>query len=147
LIGKTTESDIWSRHILDAAQLLPLIPKGTKVLTDFGSGAGIPAIILSILAAPEHIEHIHVVEAVGKKTNFMKEAVRTLNLSMTVHNDRIEKITPWPCDVITARAFAPLPSLLNYVQPFIHQKGVKCTKRLRTLMQAGNLITSFTIAS
>ena len=44
LVGKATLEDVWIRHILDSAQLLPLIPKEAKTLADLGSGGGFPGL-------------------------------------------------------------------------------------------------------
>jgi len=123
LVGKTTVDDIWQRHILDSIQLAPLIPKGSKIITDFGSGAGLPAIILAI-CFPQ--KQVHVIESVGKKSLFMAQVSRETELSnVTIHNERIEQLTPWQSDVITARAFAPLPELFTYIMPFL-QKDCLC---------------------
>jgi len=121
LVGKSTEKEIWERHILDSAQLVKYIPKTTKNITDFGAGAGLPSAILAIIL-PD-IE-IHAVESAGKKATFMKEAARLTKSGLIVHNERVEKLTPWQNDVVTARAFAPLDKLLDYVFPFCKKEGL-----------------------
>lgn len=113
LIGKS-EEDIWNRHILDSVQLFPYLKKDTHTLTDFGSGAGFPAIILSILGVPE----VHLIESDQRKSAFLIEASRLSAYKVVIHNERIEAINAWPSDVITARALASLPKLLELVAPF-----------------------------
>ena len=49
LISKSTENDIWERHILDSAQLITLFPSETKTVCDVGSGAGLPGVVLKII--------------------------------------------------------------------------------------------------
>ncbi len=127
LIGRATEADIWQRHIVDSAQLVQYVPKNTQTLTDFGSGAGLPALVLAILAEENHIKQVRAIESVGKKASFMQEAVRLTGARVVVYNQRIEAISPWKSDVITARAFAPLGSLFSYILPFIYQEGEKDT--------------------
>lgn len=126
LIGKTTEAELWSRHIEDSAQLYPLLPDTTRTLTDFGSGAGLPVLVLAIFAHSENRPiQFHAIDSVGKKTTFMEHAARTLGLrNITIHQGRIEQLSPWPSDVITARAFAPLEALLEYTAPFQHAETV-----------------------
>ncbi len=125
LVGRSTLQDIWTRHILDSAQMLPLLPPGQPVLTDLGSGAGFPGLILAILSQAE----VHLVEATGKKARFLEEAARILGVEAHIHQDRIEKLQPWPTDIVTARALAPLDLLLSYARRFgneISRKNPKC---------------------
>jgi len=119
LVGKTTTADLWVRHILDSAQLIKFIPENTKTLTDFGSGAGLPGLVLAILGVPE----VHLIESNGKKASFMQEAARITNAKVHIHNERAETLTPWPSDVITARAFAPMEKLIPIVQPFLTEQS------------------------
>ncbi len=58
LIGKSTIDDIWKRHILDSAQLIKFIKDKNLILGDFGSGSGLPALILSILG----VKNVHLIE-------------------------------------------------------------------------------------
>lgn len=118
LIGHCTEADIWSRHILDSAQLLRYIPEGTKVITDFGSGAGLPGLVLALTGRFT----IHLVESNQKKASFLRQVAALMPKGMvTIHDDRIEKLTPWQSDILTARALAPLPELLDLLSGFIEK--------------------------
>ena len=122
LIGKSTEQDIWKRHILDSVQLVPLIPEHTQTLSDFGAGAGIPGVILA-LCFPDIT--VHLIDSNGKKSRFMQEAARHCHIpNMQVHQCRAETLTPWKSDVITARAFAPLPRLFTYIFPFFAKESL-----------------------
>jgi 16S rRNA (guanine527-N7)-methyltransferase len=119
LVGPSTLKEIWSRHILDCAQLLPLIPAGTTAIADLGSGAGLPGLVLGIIRP----YRMHLYESNGKKASFLREAARLTKADAVVHNVRLETIgspTPAPAaQLITARALAPLPELLNHAQPFL----------------------------
>ena len=52
LVGRNTIGDVWQRHILDSAQLQPLVPDGAQSLIDLGSGAGFPGLVLAVLGVP-----------------------------------------------------------------------------------------------
>lgn len=115
LVGRSTLGDLWRRHMLDSAQLYPVLPQGARVLVDFGSGAGFPGLVLAILGVPE----VHLIESDHRKGAFLREAARVTRASVTVHSARIEALTPFPADVITARALAPVGDLLAYAAPFL----------------------------
>jgi 16S rRNA (guanine527-N7)-methyltransferase len=119
LISPATIPDLWVRHILDSAQLLPLIPKGTINIADLGSGAGFPGLVLAATQSAT----VHMFEANGKKAAFLSETLRQMKCAGVVHRDRLEpsqlsKDTP-RVQVVTARAFAPLPLLLSLAEPFM----------------------------
>lgn len=119
LIGPSTTETIWDRHILDALQLLPLFAGGVRSVADLGSGAGIPGLVLSLAGNLE----AHLYESNGKKTAFLREAIRQTGAKAHVHQVRLEdlpKVTGVPdVDAVLARALAPLRQLLDYAQPFI----------------------------
>jgi len=115
LVGPSTLNDVWGRHFLDSAQLFPLIPESARVLVDLGSGAGFPGLVLAILGVPE----VHLIESDARKAAFLREAARATGATATVHNKRIEAVAPFPADVVTARALAPVNDLLNWAQPFL----------------------------
>lgn len=119
LVGRVTLTDIWRRHMLDSAQLVPHVPENANEIMDMGSGGGFPGLVLAIMLD----RPVHLVEATGKKTAFLREAARITGAPVTVHNCRIEALDPWPVDLITARAMAPLEKLLSYAAPFLALKG------------------------
>jgi 16S rRNA (guanine527-N7)-methyltransferase len=115
LIGRGTVADIWRRHVVDSAQLLPLLPSGARTLVDLGSGAGFPGLVLAILGAPE----VHLIDSDQRKCAFLREAARVAAASVTVHARRIEEVQGFTADIITARALAPLSSLLEHAEKFL----------------------------
>jgi 16S rRNA (guanine527-N7)-methyltransferase len=120
LVGKSTLSDPWRRHILDCAQLCRFLPKGPFSLVDLGSGAGLPGLILAIMTSAARV---HLVEVDGRKAQFLREAARRLGLTnVTVHAVRIESLT-LQADVVTARALAPLAKLLPLAAPLLAPGG------------------------
>jgi 16S rRNA (guanine527-N7)-methyltransferase len=120
LVGPRTIGDIWRRHVLDSAQLRPLIPPKSRVLVDLGSGAGLPGLILAILGIPE----VHLVEADQRKCVFLREAARVTETPVALHAQRLEKVTGIRADVVTARAFAPLPDLLDQAEAFLDTHSI-----------------------
>ena len=118
LVGGDTLDDLWRRHMLDSAQLATHLPT-QGVITDFGSGAGFPGLVLAILLD----RPVHLVESVGKKAAFLREAARLTDAPATIHQGRIEDQPPWPSEIITARALAPLDLLLDYAAPYHQQAG------------------------
>jgi 16S rRNA (guanine527-N7)-methyltransferase len=120
LVGQNTLSNFWLRHALDSHQLYADLPAGTKTIIDLGAGAGFPGIALAILMRDTPGAQITMVESNGKKCNFLRTVIRELSLPATAVQGRAENLAPQPYDVVTARAFAPLPKLLTYAQPFWH---------------------------
>lgn len=115
LVGRTTIGDVWRRHILDSFQLFPLIPDGARTLVDLGSGAGLPGLVLALLGAPGVV----LIESDLRKAAFLREAIRITQAPARLLAGRSDRIAPFPADVITARAVAPLPELLDIVYPFL----------------------------
>lgn len=122
LVGRATLGDAWRRHILDSAQLLPLAP-AARIWLDIGSGAGFPGLVLAILLRDMPGARIHLVESDARKCAFLREAVRITEAAAEVHHRRIEQMTPFVVDVITARACAPLAELLRMAAPFTARGG------------------------
>ena len=123
LVGRESLRDLWRRHMLDSAQLVPLLPERTRSVADIGSGAGFPGLVLAIMGVPE----VHLIEADARKCAFLGEAVRVTETaaSIRIHRGRVEDLDPWPVDVVVARAVAPLTRLLDYAEPFL-RGGTVC---------------------
>lgn len=115
LVGRTTIGDLWQRHILDSAQLMAHLPPGTRRVVDLGSGAGLPGLVLAILGVPE----VHLIESDRRKAVFLAEAIRITRATALLHVRRAEETPPFAADVVTARACAPLPELLDLAAPFV----------------------------
>lgn len=123
LVGKATLEDIWVRHILDSAQLVPLIPRGARRLADLGSGGGFPGLVL---AAMRPDLEIILIESDARKGAFLGEAGRRMALKTPpkVVVSRIEAAPPAAADVVTARALAPLGQLLAWAAPHRADAGI-----------------------
>tara|TARA_R110002020_G_scaffold83397_1_gene206799 strand:+ start:197691 stop:198314 length:624 start_codon:yes stop_codon:yes gene_type:complete len=115
LIGPREWPNIWQRHVWDSLQLLDHIPETARVV-DLGSGAGFPGLII---AAARPDGHVTMMESVGKKTAFLNAAIDAAGLSADVYQGRVESAPASLADIVTARAFAPLPKLLDYASPWM----------------------------
>jgi 16S rRNA (guanine527-N7)-methyltransferase len=110
LIAESTWPDVWSRHIVDSAQLLPLAAEaGEGAWMDLGAGAGLPGIVIAIL----HDRPVTLVESRKLRVDFLNDVVTDIGLTnVTVHGGRVEMVQPGQAAVISARAYAPLDRLL-----------------------------------
>jgi 16S rRNA (guanine527-N7)-methyltransferase len=112
LVAAASLDSVWVRHIADSAQLLPHVPRETSSpWLDLGTGAGFPGLVVAALR-PESA--VHLVESRSRRIDWLKDAAAELGLdNVTVHGARLELIPTFPVRVISARAFAPLPRLLD----------------------------------
>ncbi len=128
LVSSASLKDAWSRHVVDSAQLWPLLPQrpheSARVITDLGAGAGFPGLVLAVLARETGAFKVHLIESDGRKCAFLREAIRATGAPAEVHNSRIEALAPWPSDVVTARGLAPLKKLLPLAIPFLKPEGI-----------------------
>ena len=137
LVSDSTLPVVWTRHVLDSAQLEQYLTPSDRVVLDLGSGAGFPALVLAILDESQS-RTVHLVESDGKKCSFLQAVADACGLQVVIHNERIEKMTVFKADVITARALAALDKLVGYAKPFIGErtrclflKGKKADEELK----------------
>lgn len=126
LVGRDTLAGAWERHFLDSAQLLKLIPRGKRVLYDLGSGAGFPGLVLAILSPTLEV---HLVESDKRKAAFLAEVARATGRArqVTIHATRVKNLpdkTRHAADIVTARALAELPELLDMAETLLAPGGV-----------------------
>ncbi|MEY4964429.1 MAG: ribosomal small subunit methyltransferase [Pseudomonadota bacterium] len=121
LVSKNSLDDPWRRHFWDSAQLAPLIPPDAKNLADLGSGAGFPGLVLAAMR-PDLAVTLY--EATAKKCAFLQAAADRMDLHVTIENVRMEDLSRSAFDVVTARACAPLPRLLEYAYSFVGPNSV-----------------------
>lgn len=114
LVAPGTLDEVWTRHIADCAQILALAPRASRWV-DIGSGAGFPGLVVAIMLAGRAGARVDLVEANARKCAFLREAARACGAPADVHNGRIADVLPGlhPAEVLTARALAPLPDLLE----------------------------------
>lgn len=120
LVSAQDIAHLWSRHIEDALQLLPLLPPGNDHAIDMGSGGGFPGLVLALATGI----HFDLVESDSRKAAFLREATTVTQAAATIHACRVEDATLQPRMMITARALAPLPRLLELCHPLLAEGGV-----------------------
>lgn len=124
LISKSSIDDIWSRHIWDSAQLVPLKPEFDHWV-DIGSGGGFPGLIIAIFSSETHVnQKVTLVESDQRKSAFLRSVIRDLQLNAHVITDRVEEIDPLKADVLSARALASLNRLLEFSERHLSDRGM-----------------------
>jgi 16S rRNA (guanine527-N7)-methyltransferase len=123
LVGRRSLEDAWRRHMLDSAQLARYIPPGgagrAPVIVDIGSGAGFPGLVLAIMGAGV----VHLVESNRRKCAFLATVARETKTKIIIQPLRVESLTPFAADIVTARSVAPLDRLLAFSEPFVGRQG------------------------
>jgi 16S rRNA (guanine527-N7)-methyltransferase len=122
LVGPDSLPDFWNRHAWDSAQLLTHAPDALT-WADLGAGAGFPGVVLALLAKGREGAHVWLIDSLGKRCRFLEEMVDLFDLPATVINGRAEEQNV-TCDIVTARAVAPMVRLLGYAQPYF-QRGAQ----------------------
>ncbi len=120
LVAASTLDDVWRRHILDSTQLLRLAP-GALHWLDLGSGGGFPGLVTAFLIADRPGAQVDLVESNGKKSGFLKAIVGQFSLPAKVHAARVQDVKDRfaSTEIVTARALAPLPLLLDFASPWL----------------------------
>lgn len=133
LVAAGTLTEVWRRHFADSAQLLDIgrarrAGRAEWAWIDLGSGAGFPGLIVAVLAAEclAGPQRVTLVDSDARKCAFLREAVRAMTpvaesklrpVAVDIRNARIETVANQlrvgPTDVVSARALAPLPRLLD----------------------------------
>ena len=117
LISEKTVKDLRKRHIIDCAQVIDLIDINSKTCTDIGSGAGLPGIVLSIMLKAKKIDmKMNLYEKSYHKSSFLRSVSRKLKLNSEIFQEDIFKKKDLISGSILARAFKPLPVILNLVE-------------------------------
>ena len=109
-ISKSTEADIWHRHVLDSAQLVKFIDFSRGSLSDLGSGAGFPGLVLAIFNSNQDF-HVKLYEKSPVKRAFLKQIINKLSINVDVKGNIYEEIVD--SDYIVSRAFKKLEVLIQ----------------------------------
>jgi len=116
LISKQSESIAKERHIIDSAQIIDLIDLNRPLCTDIGSGSGLPGIVLAIIMKHKKSDMKFILyEKSFHKSNFLKEVTSKFDLNVEVLQKDIFEEKNLQSDIIVARAFKPLPIILNLI--------------------------------
>lgn len=112
LVSAQSLQSVWQRHIADSAQLLTFVPRETSgPWLDLGTGAGFPGLVIAALLPDTAV---HLVESRSRRIEWLERAATELDLAnVQVHGSRLEQVESFAVRTISARAFAPLPRLLE----------------------------------
>lgn len=131
LTAEREAATIRDRHVADSLQLIDLLPSDANPAADLGSGGGFPGLVLAITDAGRPW---HLVESDRRKAAFLATAAGELGLThVRVHAERIETVRLPPLGVLTARALAPLPVLLDHAVRLLSPDGVALFQKGRTV--------------
>ena len=124
LIGPATTEDIWHRHFYDSAQLLPLIIKSRtsgqkRTILDMGSGAGFPGLVLALMGE----NSVYLAEPSAKRCAFLRRVMRETGAEAKILQAKVKDIETFPVDIVTARALAPIATLIEWGLPYLREDG------------------------
>ena len=152
LIGKSTINSLWHRHILDSIQLVNNLPWDFKSLMDIGTGAGLPGFVLAIYYNQSG-KAIYLVESNKKKCTFLDYVAARCNVDVKICAERLQDLTvkdSFKVDVITARAFSNIDTIMSLSKPYTHkktkyllQKGVNAKSELTNAKISSKLRVEF----
>lgn len=120
-ISKSTESNIWHRHILDSAQLVKFIDFSDGSLSDLGSGAGFPGLILALFNINKDF-HVKLYEKSPVKRAFLEDIIKKLSINAQVYGNIYEELID--SDYVVTRAFKKFETVIQ-VSREIAQKSHK----------------------
>lgn len=126
LIAESTRDHVWARHIVDSAQLIPLVPEAEPgaIWVDLGAGAGLPGIVVAILTGYQ----VTMIEMRRKRVDFLNGVIEELGLTnASVFLGKVERAASsftTPVSVISARAYAPMDRLIASALPLARRKTV-----------------------
>ena len=109
-ISKNTENNIWHRHILDSAQLTKFIDFSKGSLSDLGSGAGFPGLILALFNTSEDF-HVKLYEKSPVKRAFLEDISKKLSIKVKIFGNIYEEEIE--SDYIVSRAFKKLEAVIQ----------------------------------
>lgn len=122
LVAKSTLEDLETRHIWDSAQVYDT-RRGHWA--DFGSGGGLPGVVVAILALGEGVStKVTLVESDQRKAIFLRTCARELDMPLRVITKRIENTPALGANTVSARALAPLNSLLSHASLHLTEGGM-----------------------
>ena len=114
LISSKSEDISRERHIVDSAQIIDFIDENDKLCTDIGSGSGLPAIVLAIIMKHKKSNmEFHLYEKSYHKSEFLRKVSKKFDLNTKIFQKNIFEEENLETDIIVARAFKPLPVILD----------------------------------
>ena len=122
LVSKESLKDVASRHFADSIQVASLCASGVRTWVDLGSGGGFPGAVVAIVLAREGVQ-VTLIESDQRKAAFLRTVSRETKTPFKVIAERIEDVPALSCDVVSARALAPLITLLGFTERHLDPSG------------------------
>ena len=118
LISRSDLDVVWTRHVLDSAQLVSLAPDAGR-WADIGSGAGFPGLVIALLLKSRAMAEVFLIESDGRKAAFLRHVSRETKAPARIFPARAESVLPTlpKVDIVTSRATASLPKLIEWSMP------------------------------
>lgn len=134
LVSAASLDEVWRRHIADSAQLLSYVPRETSApWLDLGTGAGFPGLIIAVLRPDCEVV---MAESRSRRIEWLERVLAALGLvNAQVAGVRVETLPKRPFRAISARAFAPLPKLLELSAGFSTSETVWLLPKGRSALQ------------
>jgi len=126
LVAPSTLDRIWTRHFADSLQIRDLVPEARRWV-DLGSGGGFPGLVTAIALTGQKDAIVHLIESDQRKCAFLREVARETGAPAMIHCGRIETVATQledKVDAVSARALAPLASLLSLAAPWLEKGAV-----------------------
>lgn len=125
LVSRGARAELASRHVPESVAIARSLPPGPARVLDLGTGGGFPGFVIAVVRGDLEV---HLLDSTAKKTRFLTDTARDLEVAVTVHTGRAEKLGRGPLaggfDVVTARAVAPLERLVGLAAPLLRPGGV-----------------------
>ena len=116
LVAATTLDMVWARHVADSAQLLDHVSRETSPWVDLGSGAGFPGLVIAAMCPDRDVV---LIESRRLRIQWLESMIQDLALGKCrVIGQDLRKVETFEAGVISARAFAPLPRLIEFSARF-----------------------------
>ncbi len=118
IISKETAKNdvIRERHIVDSAQIIDFVDLNSTIITDIGSGGGMPGVIISIMIKNlKKSIKVNLYEKSHHKSSFLRRVSRDMKLNTEIIQENIFETRNLESGTIMARAFKPLPIVLELV--------------------------------
>ncbi|MEM7072833.1 MAG: 16S rRNA (guanine(527)-N(7))-methyltransferase RsmG [Pseudomonadota bacterium] len=128
LVGDRDPDNWWLRHYADCIQLADHVPKSHDPIFDLGSGAGFPGLILAALIPDRPV---CLVERDQRKAAFLRHAARVMQLDVQIAECDLASLDSGAITLAVARALAPLPVLLERLEPIMARDGVLLAQKGR----------------
>jgi 16S rRNA (guanine527-N7)-methyltransferase len=136
LVSTASLPQLWTRHIIDSAQLRDIAPSAIR-WADLGSGGGFPGMVIAILLAETPGAEVHLIERDKRKAAFLQTVSRETGAAAIVHPARIEAIVPGlqQIEIVTSRALAPLTQLIDWSMPLFQRGATGLFLKGRTVQE------------